>query len=108
MKTIKLRAWDKEKKVMITCTRDVLQLLLTPYKPRYIIMQSIELLDKKHKEIYEEDVVKFDNQIYGIDYLGGCYRLVNKNGAKVIGMDINSFMCEIIGNEFENPKLLKF
>lgn len=66
------------------------------------------LLDKNGKEIYENDIIKMDEESYG-----------SPNSARVVTFSNGSFiediawpasevrnLCEVIGNTFENPNLL--
>jgi len=115
MREIKFRAWDKEDKKMLygiereydyklgegDCFGDFLD-----NKEWYVVMQFTDLKDKNGKEIYEGDIVKqhFYNSMWfdvidkvEIDSLFG----VN------LRTGIKDCEWEIIGNIYENPKLLK-
>ena len=69
MRTLKLRAWDEEGKQMInhndlTMNCDgffAIDEHGTEF-PQTIIMQATGLLDKNGKEIYEGDIVKWDDE----------------------------------------------
>jgi uncharacterized phage protein (TIGR01671 family) len=93
---------------------------------KYVLMQYTGLKDKNGREIYEGDIVKLDDGFIGeVDYgcVGGCsFRLYETNDEiegglrdldtaydyKVINNEINLINGkEIIGNIYENPKLIK-
>ena len=79
------------------------------------IMQFTGLLDKNGKEIYEGDVVKLPHYVEPGEYVGdsisvvefidSAWRLTRIGG--VDGFWISFSGCEIIGNVYENPGLLK-
>lgn len=96
------------------------------------LMQSTGLLDKNGKEIFESDIltkkyyygyngigwidaisiVEFGNHNVGNDtfYQQSAYGFYHKNifVNKDGDQKINNYECEIIGNIYENPELLKY
>lgn len=70
------------------------------------LMQFTGLKDKNGKEIYEEDIVRWNQTGY-------TQSIVFKHGAFCIGIELLSSYTEanldieVIGNIYENPELLK-
>ncbi len=76
-----------------------------------IIMQYTGLKDKNENEIYEGDIVKVtlsddgDKQEWmeaQVFFENGAFKLVNES----FSVSVDS-VCEVIGNIYENPELLK-
>lgn len=122
----KLRAWDKELKMMC----DVLKIDFGNRTLFYrhwlygvsreidlkevIIMQSTGaryIYDEKGKEIFEGDIVKTRASEYGrfIGYVDNAISRFKVRGVKQykgLSVDLDG-TCEIIGNIYENPELLE-
>ncbi len=89
------------------------------YADNWIVQQSIELLDKNGKDIYEGDIVKCSDGYIGyIDYHFGGFHVRKDTFDKKNKVDIAArlgmaYYCgehdylEVIGNILENPELLK-
>lgn len=125
MKEIKFRAWDKDNKEMYY---GGFQLWFDsqgdlkdnpPIHDRRFIMQYTGLQDKNGKEIYENDVVRYERTFpnsgkpfarkyqhtvkwdYDLEIDGGS-SMVRGVGFRDIGEHV-----EIIGNVYQNPELIK-
>ncbi len=129
MREIKFRAWDKLNKIMhydvsfiksgdegndwILFISDKRPLNNKPsplddpfFSQQIKLMQYTGLKDKNGKEIWEGNVVQYENQIYQITYdiREACFCLLNMNDNFRI---IFRMELEVIGNIYENPNLLK-
>ena len=123
MREIKFRAWDTKplegKSKMIYGIDNIKDFyegivlfdeLLNPKEagaPEIEIMQFTGIKDKNGKEIYEGDIVLFDQYItkFEIVFFKGCYFLENNNTC--FGINIcKETRIEVIGNIKENPELL--
>ena len=110
MRPIKFRAWDNHDHKMIYIGCD-----LHSYQG-WELMQFTGLLDRNGKEIYEGDVVRHH------DYSSGaCLTMPQYTKDSEIkwnpsipgyslpglGWQIDGKKCEVIGNIYENPELVK-
>lgn len=122
MREIKFRAWDKSFKEMRqligftypnksnidTYTEDN---SYRNMKEDTIIMQFTGLKDKNGKEIYEGDIIRYITPngykvIYKVQWNSGlCAFTVNDDEDYLNLVDEEKF--EVIGNIYENPKLMK-
>lgn len=121
---IKFRAWNKDLKKMfkigqITLEKGIWNFepndrdfigMSIPYQPSFVLMQYTGLHDKNGKEIYEGDILKAIrwNNIFLVKYTGTAFYLCRKgnNGFNKITTWNNAEKSEVIGNIYDNPKLL--
>lgn len=119
----RFRAWDKEFKEMVQVDALVFdeQIIKATYKngnvvkeelKNYVLMQSTGMTDKNGKEIFEGDVVKMAKNVYSeptcyevVRHRGGAYRLDSKQYGCELWLRHTD--CEIAGNIYKNPELLK-
>lgn len=123
MRDLKFRAWDNKKKSFIEIYQIQFSHDNTPlkiidcedsniYKDDYVLMQYTGLKDKNGKEIYEGDIVKITSggygNIYEVKFEFGCFYAGWHNGSSTTKRPklIVSRFTEIIGNIYENQKLL--
>lgn len=107
MRTIKFRAWDKEKKEMWTHFRGIYyrsesRQVVVDYilgSDFLEVMQFTGLFDKNRKEIFEDDIVNTNGFIDKVEFIDGCFEPF----AHTPALPTES---KIIGNVWENPKLL--
>ena len=112
---IKFRAWDKE------CNRMVhddiypklergwdqweqsLECMIHVIEQDHILMQFTGLLDKSGREIYEGDIITEGGVTGKVEYYRNRFMVFSKD--KYIFSP--SECCQVIGNIFESPDLLK-
>lgn len=126
MREIKFRAWLKKESEMkkvhdicfnknetepigiISCGRDNCESCIDYYNFAEVeLMQYTGLKDKNGVEIYEGDIVRFNDGIYEIRYWQQAFRYKHLDDGDYIGC-IGEYLdsCEIIGNIHENKELL--
>ncbi len=131
MREIKFRAWDKEKSQMCLPPKTIIEIAdmydvgkAKIWLKNVILMQFTGLKDSKGKEIYEGDIIRcwiladFDK---GYDFIGvvewsvesAAWSVKDVKDTKMYprywikSLDDWINGVEVIGNRFENPKLLK-
>jgi hypothetical protein len=111
MREIKFRAWSKYDNSMVSWNQIQNNDFVAFCDPYYILMQYTGLKDNDGKEIYEGDVVTWEDSL-AEDYYGGPIvypeEVVEFKGGSfypVCMMPETEF--EVIGNIHENPELLK-
>jgi uncharacterized phage protein (TIGR01671 family) len=77
-------------------------------KDVYVIMQFSGLKDKDGREIYEGDLVCFndDNDTYAVSWSEKYLTLGYFSGTECADTLSNNDTCQLIGNIYENPELL--
>lgn len=124
MREIKFRAWDILGKRMVKwedmyglerTDSNTIGIHLPPGDHNYLFPEDVILeqytgyKDKNNKEIYEGDIIKYNNKIYWIGFSEGCFdcriKLTDTNGDELFLFDHKCI--EIIGNISENPELLE-
>jgi len=124
MREIKFRAWHKEKKIMGEVLGiDILHKEIFFSNGdvdccgfadlKYIeLMQYTGLKDKNNKEIYEGDILfeSFGERYYKVVFENGSFRAEFEGDFEEHSFDLIDVVlhrCEIIGNIYENPELIK-
>jgi len=100
MREIKFRAFNILAGVMIPISKISLPNIACGDDSPYL-MQYTGLKDKNGKEIYEGDIILFDNQYkHEIKFINGMF---------IAGhiMMIEHLRMEVIGNIYENPEMLQ-
>ena len=129
MKELKFRAWDTKYKGW--CTHFVIDNYGNAHsifgtissiednqrywKEHVVIMQFTGLYDRHGKEIYDGDIVKFSGYYFGDTYEKESVEAVYWNHKEKsysynfqnIGFQEGPTWCEVIGNIFDNPELMK-
>ena len=104
MRTIKFRIFDSEIKKYIDISASAIMLdELNNLKPNLKIEQFTGLHDKNGKEIYEGDIVTDGVGKYKIVY---DLKLAGYQPYCIFRDDPENY-CEVIGNIYENPDLVK-
>lgn len=114
MRQIKFRVWNytEEKFIINEDVKTTIEMVeFFRYSTSAIMQQFTGLYDKHNKEIYEGDIVKFDDgEIVEIVFFCGAFMPKLKKGNCVkIDYDANPIWQdgEVVGNIHENSELLK-
>jgi uncharacterized phage protein (TIGR01671 family) len=128
MREIKFRVWDKNNKTLFQIFDSTTQeyWFIPIWNKNFEIMQYTGLKDRKGKEIYEGDVLEFDD-ITGdgfdfrnkaqVEFYKGRYQLTNflvsdTRMLEEMNESHEDFVyqleknCKVVGNIYENPELL--
>jgi uncharacterized phage protein (TIGR01671 family) len=109
-RAIKFRAWDILQKKMLPNSITLFANPLSQWDDKEVVlMQFTGLKDKNGKEIYEGDIVSplhWKPHIYQVGFDRGSFCFFK--GDDPIATDAKYFEdCEVIGNIYENPELVK-
>jgi uncharacterized phage protein (TIGR01671 family) len=123
MRELKFRIWDKKNKIFIyewdaSHKRLAISLVGLVYhggyddvlpENDYVVQQWTGLKDKNGKEIYEGDIISgefYDTEYHHVETIK--HEVVFNNGAyNIASSNWHKPTLEIVGNIFENKKLLK-
>ena len=113
MREIKFRAWDKVYKHFHE--DDIIRdYVLGDFidNPEYIVTQQTGLKDKNGREIFEGDIIRItDHPFEGAIPIEGNYEVGYNEQMELCSGSWLLFRmkhyCEVIGNIYENPELLK-
>lgn len=110
MREIKFREFYKKENIMYSDI-DISNECLPIHDDNVVIMQYTGLKDKNGAEIYEGDIVEFRIRILGNRYEKSVCKVSFIDGSYIITKDkelrLWNMNCEVIGNLYENPELLK-
>ena len=119
MREIKFRAWDKINKDMFNVEsinfqeRRVYKDVVSYRNFNDIeLMQYTGLKDKNNKEIYEGDILSDgnDEKPYKVIFENGSFRAEFEGDFEEYSFDLINIVaqgCEVVGNIYENPELIK-
>ena len=115
IKQIKIKAWDKSNKIMYQWEEIGAglwkQIVDGKLQTDIIPLLYSEKKDLKNKEIYEGDIIEFEEPMFESEMIKGY--VILEDAAFVAKCRKEEFELrdikepEILGNIFENPKLLK-
>lgn len=78
------------------------------YEDDIALMQYTGYKDAKGREIYEGDIVCFDEELYEVKWIcSGFHMNANDNVLVCISVAPNAEEMTVVGNIYENPELLK-
>jgi hypothetical protein len=109
MREIKFRGWHITKKIMIPNVQDTCDGLdINWWKTNYsnvILMQYTGLKDKNGKEIYEQDILRFNHLLLRIVWSGTGFNIAGWGNLLSEYVLTGQHDMEVVGNTYENPEL---
>ena len=107
---IKFRAWDEVSEKMLNWNEfldtNMKNTFIAPESTGLILMQYTGLHDKNGKEIYEGDIVKYENMTGKIMFFNGSFILSDLEETEEWELGVINEDIEVIGNIYDNPELL--
>lgn len=80
------------------------------HEDNIVLMQYTGCKDMRGKEIYEDDIVRYRNNLYQVKWVFFSFyihRIDGRNLKELEKVAIDEKGMELIGNIYENPELLK-
>lgn len=108
MVTVRAMDWDHEGNLL--CLNYPKGKDYFGHEDNIVLMQYTGCKDMKGKEIYEDDIVKYRNNLYQVKWVFFSFYIHRIDGRSLKELEkvaIDEKGMELIGNIYENPKLLK-
>ncbi len=111
MRDLKFRAWDDSNKEMYQARTLTWDRALNYAEGQDEVMQFTSLLDKNGVEIYEGDIILYDNerrQPNEVIFSDGCFMTLFKESKEKHPFNMRHLdEYEVVGNTHQNPEMLK-
>jgi len=110
MREFKFRAWDKTRKLFFpwgfNVQRDGSWFAGPPSIPDAVQSQYTGLKDKNGKEIWEADIATDGHRSFIVEYNISMAGFMATSQYLMMDIGQNAHILEVVGNIYENPKLL--